>query len=265
MSILKRRVLLREIRQLFDRFDLVYYLAWHDTLARYRRSVLGPFWLVLGTAIGLGGLSIIWSIILKVNHSEFIPSVAIGMVIWYFLSGCVNESTSVFFRNRQLFLSMPISSALVSASLVMRQMVNLMHNFVVVIIVLLVYPEHLSVYALLSIPGFLLVALNMFLIVQFMGYLGARYRDMDPLVTALMQPMFLLSPVIFRPAQLGDSSHLLLFNPFTYWISLVRDPLMGQVPPLSTWLGVAGFCVIAGTAAAIITAGKRNRLSYWVN
>ena len=41
------------IKDLFERYkkiNLAFFFACGDLKARYRRSVLGPFWLVLGTA-----------------------------------------------------------------------------------------------------------------------------------------------------------------------------------------------------------------------
>ena len=40
-------------------------LGWHDIKQRYRRSVLGPFWFTLSTAIMVGVLGALYSSILN--------------------------------------------------------------------------------------------------------------------------------------------------------------------------------------------------------
>ena len=50
-----QRTLGGEVRMTVGRLDLALHLAWMDTCTRYRRSILGPFWLVFGTLIGVGG------------------------------------------------------------------------------------------------------------------------------------------------------------------------------------------------------------------
>jgi ABC-type polysaccharide/polyol phosphate export permease len=44
---------LRDLREALARFPLALYFAWSDTRARYKRSVLGPFWLL--SALALSG------------------------------------------------------------------------------------------------------------------------------------------------------------------------------------------------------------------
>lgn len=254
-----------EVRALWEQFRLAFFLAWSDTRIRYKRSVLGPFWLVIGTAIGVGGIGFLWSSLFKIDTANFIPMITIGLVVWYLLSGCVVEAASVFYSNRDLLLSMPISSFLISIQLLLRQIVNFGHNFVVVVVVLFFFPQNLSFVALLAIPGFFLVSLNLLWLIQIIGYFGARYRDLEPLLAAIMQPIFFLTPVMFRPSQLSDKAFLMDFNPLAYWLALIRDPLMGHVPSVTTW-GVSIIMALSGWCLALILTGyKRHRLPYWVN
>ena len=258
-------VIQREIQGALRRIGLAFHIAWTDTRIRYRRSVLGPFWLVLGTIIGVGGLAFVWGALLKVDTDVFVPSITIGLVVWYLLSSTIMESTGVFYNNRQSLLNMPVSSLLLSLQLLLRQLINFGHNLVVVVIVLVIIPKHLNAMSFLVIPGFLLVAINLLWIIQFIGYLGARYRDLEPLVMAIMQPLFFLTPVIFRPNQLGDKSFLLQFNPLTHLLSLIRDPLMGSNPSMLNWSIALAMAILGWAAALYMTAKKRHRLSYWVN
>lgn len=254
-----------EMRAAVRRLDLAFFLAWSDTRTRYRRSVLGPFWLVIGTAIGVGGLGFVWSTLFETDAATFIPMITIGLVTWYLLLGSIVESASVFYSNRGLLLSMRFSSLLIAIQLLLRQIINFGHNFVVVAGVLLIYPDHLSPVAFLAIPGFLLVCLNMLWIIQLVGYFGARYRDLEPLLAAVMQPMFFMTPVLFRPQQLGDKAFVMDFNPLAYWLALVRDPLMGNPPTAGTWIVSLLIAVVGWSLALWMTGRKRHRLPYWVN
>lgn len=254
-----------EILQTLKRLDLAFFLAWSDTRTRYRRSTLGPFWLVLGTAIGVGGLGFVWSRLFQADASVFIPSLTIGLVVWYLLSSCLTESSSIFYNNRELLLNIPFASLLLSLQLLLRLLVNFAHNFLVVIAVLLIYPSNISPMAFLAIPGFLLVCFNLLWVAQLFGYVGARFRDLEPLLVAIMQPLFFLTPVIFRSEQLGTNSLIILLNPFAHWLSLIRDPLMGKAPEMSSWI-ISIAMAIAGWALALyVTDTSRRRLSYWVN
>src|SRR4051812_15884762 len=70
--------------------------AWHDMVARYRRSWIGPFWLVLTTAIFVGALSVVYSTLFKMDIREYVPFVTIGVVVWSFISAVATESVYTF-------------------------------------------------------------------------------------------------------------------------------------------------------------------------
>ena len=46
----------RDLRASAERLDLAWSLAWHDVVARYRGSILGPFWITLSMAVMVIGI-----------------------------------------------------------------------------------------------------------------------------------------------------------------------------------------------------------------
>jgi ABC-type polysaccharide/polyol phosphate export permease len=54
------------------------------------------------------------------------------------------------------------------------------------------------------------------------------------------------------------------FNPLTYWIGLVRDPLLGVVPGPGTYILALTTTVVGWTAALWLTGSRRHRLPYWI-
>jgi ABC-type polysaccharide/polyol phosphate export permease len=146
----------------------------------------------------------------------------------------------------------------------LRQLINVGHNFVVVAVVFLIFPKHLSLLALLAIPGFVLVVLNLLWVTQILGLIGARYRDLEPLVVAFLPILFFVSPVIYSTKQLGNLQPFLLFNPLAPWVEVIRDPITGVVPDVSVY--VYSFVItIAGWALTLwMTSKKRHRLPYWI-
>ena len=66
---------------------------------------------------------------------------------------------------------------------------------------------------------------------------SARYRDLDPLIKSLMPPMLLLTPVLWKPEMLGEYSFFIYANPFTYFVGIVRNDLIGLDFDKYLWLG----------------------------
>jgi len=257
----ERRARLRNFNR---HLSLAWFFAWSDARARYKRSVLGPFWLVLSTMIGIGGLGLVWGALMQVDRSVFIPLLTVGLVMWNLISGSVTGSTNVFARHASVIKNIPTPTLRISLQLLFEQIVNFLHNLVVVALMLMVYPEHLSPMALLALPGLALVLANLLWVIQVLGILGARFRDFDPLVSALMPILFFMSPVLYQSHQLGTRAFVMRFNPMSYWVEIVREPILGTVPSAFTY-GITIVMAIAGWALAVwLTRAKAVRIPYWV-
>lgn len=255
---------LDDLAAAWRRRQLAAYFAWTETLARYRRSTLGPLWLVLGTVIGVVGLGYVWSILLDASASDYVPALTVGLVVWQLVSGSINESAGWFVRNAGSVTNIKLPSFLISLQLLARQAINFGHNLIVVAAVLLIYPDSLSWLLLLAIPGLLLVLVNLFAIVQIVGILGARFRDIEPAVAAFMPILFFLSPVIYQSRQLGPAAAVMEFNPIAHYIRIIRDPILGEMPTLENYVVVAGLTLVTVLAALWVTGKKGHRLPYWV-
>lgn len=271
MSVTDRRTITAETDRDPSKLDnlrreiaLAWYFAWSDTRARYKRSVLGPFWLVLSTIVGVGGLGLVWGVILDVDRPTFLPLLTVGLVLWQLVAGCVSSAASVFNAKASIIKNMPTPTWRISLQLLFQQIVNFVHNLVIVVIVFAIYPTALSPLAFLSIVGFVLVLANLFWVIQLVGFLGARYRDLDPLIGSIMPVLFFLSPVLFRTRDFEGLNFFMTINPIAYWIEIVRDPILGILPSLSVYAVTFAMAVVGWILALAMTRAKSARLPFWV-
>ena len=79
-----------------QRHELWLYLGWQDIRQRYRRSVLGPFWLTISTGIQIGTLGFLWAALFHQDLHEFLPFFAVGLVLWSMVSGVMLEACTGF-------------------------------------------------------------------------------------------------------------------------------------------------------------------------
>src|SRR6266404_8572622 len=61
-------------------------LGWHDIRQRYRRSMVGPFWLTLSMGLMIGGLAYLYAGMFGQDVSTYFPYLALGMIIFTFIS-----------------------------------------------------------------------------------------------------------------------------------------------------------------------------------
>ncbi len=253
-----------DIAQSLKRWRVALYLAWSDTRARYRRSVLGPFWLTLGTAIGVAGLGWIWSELLKIDRAKFIPSLTAGLIVWQFLAGCITESTGLFVKQSIIIRNLQLPYFLHVLQLVFRHFVNFAHNLVVYIAVAVILAVPVTWDTLLVIPGVFMVAMNLLWITLLFGMLGARFRDLEYAVAALLPLLFFISPVIYRPGYLSFSARLIWLNPLSHFIEIIRDPMLGFSPPWFVYAAMGTMLVLGWGMTLSLFNQRRNRIAFWV-
>jgi ABC-type polysaccharide/polyol phosphate export permease len=116
----------------------------------------------------------------------------------------------------------------------------------------------------LIIPGLVLVLANLAWITVLLAMIGSRFRDVEQIIGAIMPLMFFLSPVIYRPSQLPFAQEIVWANPFSYLITLVRDPIMGSAPPLFVYQ-VSILALLIGSLFTVCQLGKhRQHISFWL-
>ena len=108
-------------------------LAWFEILSKYRKTFLGPFWLTLSMGITIGFLGVFYSKILGQDLKTFIPYLAVGLVIWGFLSSMVQEAPQVFTSNRHIILNMPVRVENIVLRMVVRTFFVMLHNAVILL------------------------------------------------------------------------------------------------------------------------------------
>jgi lipopolysaccharide transport system permease protein len=260
----RAQLAISDVRDAAAMWRLCWTLSWLDIKLRYRGSVLGPFWLTLSTAIMVGSMGFLYAALFKMDLHEYLPFLALSIVLWNFLSGIVAEGCTSFTASDSMIRSVRMPFTLYGARVVVRNVVILAHNVAVIVVVDLLLSLAPGSTALLAIPAFALwlvvgVALSVVL-----GALCARFRDIPPIIGSVMQMAFFVSGVIWQPSQLGNKEYLLLFNPFFTLLEIVRGPLLGQVPGVwvyvSAGLSALAICIVSG----LLFARTRGRIAFWV-
>ena len=77
-------------------YELWSRLAFHDIRQRFRRSVLGPFWLTLSMGTMVGTLGFVFSTLFHQDVAKMLPYIATGIIFWGLLTSCINEGTTIF-------------------------------------------------------------------------------------------------------------------------------------------------------------------------
>lgn len=255
---------MNEIKEIAKYIPASLYLTISDTRARYKRTMLGPMWLVLGTLVGVFGLGYIWSAIFDMDKNKFIPALTVGLIVWQLIANTITESVGCIGRNGSIVKNIKIPAAFFSLQVLMRQLVNFAHNLIVMLLVLFLFPPKESPYYFAALVGLVLVVVNLLWICYLISIFGARYRDVEPLVAAIMPIIFFLSPVIYKPSQLGAIESFAWFNPFTYLITAVRDPLLGTIPNFYLYAVLILSAILGFGFCTIVNKKCNKKIAFWI-
>ncbi|NKC33372.1 ABC transporter permease [Falsiroseomonas selenitidurans] len=258
------RKAVEDVRLGAQRWRLASTLAWLDIRNRYRGSVLGPFWLTLSTGAMLLGLGLLYSALFKMSLREYLPHLAVSLVIWNAISQMVNDATTSLTASEGIIRQLPLPYTVHALRCVMRNAIIAAHNFPLILVVFLVCGHLPGPEAILAIPGFALIAVNSVAAALFLGMLCARFRDIGPIVGSTMQLAFFLTPILWKPRLLGDWEAWMPFNPFYAILETVRGPLVENGGPPLAWLAAIVYTVLTVTVAAVFFVRFRGRVAFWV-
>lgn len=238
-------------------------LGWLDIKMRYRGSVLGPFWLTITTAVMVGALGFLYAELFNMVIRDYLPFLALSLVLWGYISTVIAESTTVFAQESRMIQAARMPFSVFASQAITRNVLVLLHNAVVVLAVFLIFgvvPRDIW----LVVPALALWLVDSFAIMLCLGILGARFRDIPPIVLSLLQVFFFITPIIWRPELVGTLQHWILLDPFYSLIAILRTPLLGEPSPLALWeVALAHSAVLVTLAAAVFTR-FRARIAYWV-
>jgi lipopolysaccharide transport system permease protein len=239
-------------------------MAWEDMRQKYRRSVLGPFWLSLSMLVMIGCLGVLYSQIFNKPVSEYLPYLSYGLLFWNLMQEIVREGCLSFIMYEGIIrqIRLPLSAHVYR--LTCRHIIVFGHNFIVCAPVALLVGPWPGWAALLVLPGFVLWILNALWVALLFGSFSARFRDVPPLIASVLQIVFFMSPIMWEPSSLGARAQLVEIDPVYHFIEIVRAPLLGHVPGAHSWLFVGAVTLLGWGVTFPFFARFRSRISYWL-
>lgn len=247
-------------------YSLVGMLGWQDIRRRYRRSGLGPFWVTLSVGVMISTIGIVFGEIFKSPMSEFLPFLTVGMILWSFIASVINDGCTSFIVAEGIIKQLPMPMFVHTLRMLWRNILIFTHSIMIFPLVLLAVDKPLSWIALVSIPGFLLTAINMTWIALILGVSCARYRDLPEIVGSILQIFFYLTPIMWMPHLLPARAgiYLLDLNPVYHLLEIVRSPLLGKLPTMTNWTVSVSMALAGWVLALIIFGHYKRRIVFWL-
>ncbi|MBV8397689.1 MAG: ABC transporter permease [Acetobacteraceae bacterium] len=239
-------------------------LGWLDIRLRYRGSLLGPFWLTLSTAVMIGALGVLYSELFKMEIHDYLPFLALSLLLWGFISTLVGDACNCFTQYEGVIRSIRMPYFLYAMRVVVRNLLVLAHNIVVILAVYAVFDAWPGWRAVVAVPGIVIWIIDALAISLLLGAFCARFRDIPPIVGSVMQIAFFVTPIIWKAELVGENARYLPLNPFFSLIEVVRAPLLGGAAANLTWAAAIGYSLILCGLSWALFSRVRGRLAFWV-
>ncbi|MES1201237.1 MAG: ABC transporter permease [Pseudomonadota bacterium] len=246
-----------------------YKLGLMDIELRYKRSLLGPFWISASLVVSILALSYLFGGILNqdpASYADYTVWLGSGLVAWTLLASLVGESCGCFLEHGPYLQNVPMPLSTIAMRLAIRNGVIFLHNFVAVALVLLFFHVQFQINTLLVIPGLAVILAFGFCLALAIGPMCTRFRDVPQVVSSAMQVLFFMTPIIWRPEQAHHRPMLTAANPLFHMVELIREPMRGHghLPTALNWQVSLGAVIIMAVLAFISVSVSRRRVVLWL-
>jgi lipopolysaccharide transport system permease protein len=243
---------LPNVGELWHYRELAWFLALRDVKVRYKQALLGATWAVFQPLAGVVVFTVVFQRFANVP-SEGIPYplfALVGLVVWTYASGSVTRATQSLVNNSPLVTKVYFPRLLAPMASVLPGLVDLLISFLIVLVLMLLYGIG-PTWAIVTLPLWLLAAIAVALgIGLLLGTLNVRYRDVNHVITLLVQLWLFVTPVAYPSTLVPEAWRGLYYlNPMAGIVEGFRWAFVG-----TPWPG-SGVYVSLGATIVFVVAG----------
>jgi homopolymeric O-antigen transport system permease protein len=240
-------------------------LGSQEVRRRYRRTVIGPFWTSISLGIFIFTLGILWAQLWKQNPKTYLPFLCAGMLAWALVAAIITEGCSAFVASEGIIKQLPFPYTVLSCTVVWRNVLTLFHNVIIFVLVALYASVPFTWSSLLVVPALGLIFINGIWVVTLLALLCSRYRDIQQVITSILQVSMFVTPIFWAPEQLGVGFKKFVdYNILYHYVDILRSPMLGRAPATWSWVVTIACTLIGWTVTLVMFSRFRRRVAYWL-
>ncbi len=219
---------MKSLNPIIKYFPIWKSLAINDIARRYRRSLLGPFWITISLFILVFCLALVYSNLLGETFYDYFLYLCLGLIYWNYISTLINDSNNIFIEVEGIIKQIKLPLVIFHFRIVFRNIIILSHHLLVLIIYFIFFGDIEFVNFLKGLAGLILFISASVPISIIVSLVATRYRDIPQIISSLLQISFFITPILFNEKILKNYYWLLDVNPFYYFLILFRSPFLNQ-------------------------------------
>ncbi len=239
-------------------------MGWDQTLSRFRRTILGPFWLSANLIVIGFSMAFVFGGLAAGGSQALLPKLLAGLLAWTLLGGPISEAAGVFISAGPMMNAQRMPLSFHVYLLMFRAFINFVAQLLALWIIYLLFRIG-SLPAWPILIGLPLVLINSFLMSLILGLPSTRFRDVNQLAGFAFQILFFVTPVFWDPSQMKPRYRFILdYNPFAHYLELIREPLLGRVPAMIHYEWTICSILVLSAVSVVLLALYRKRVIFWL-
>jgi ABC-type polysaccharide/polyol phosphate export permease len=238
-------------------------MASEDISDEHRRTTLGSIWLLVNYLIFVG------AVVLLMGGPDNVPNfpayVGISLFLWFYITEVVNSGIAVFAREESFIKGTTLPMSIYVLRLTTHAVIRAAYAVVGCIVVIALSGAVFGPSWFASLLGLAIIVFVTPAAILIVGFLGAYFPDSQMIVQNLMRVGLFVTPIFWAHVGGLDGSlrsYFYYFNPFTYFIEMVRVPIVsGEIPVRSILLCLA-ISVGAWLVALLLLGKLRKQIVY---
>ena len=168
----------------------------------------------------------LWSYILKQEFKEFFPYLLFGMLIWFYITGTLQNSVYSLNKNALLLncFQFPILTMFFRNSFL--TLINVLQFLPIFIFTYIFLIESNLLYVVFFLIGTILLIISVTLLSTLLGIISSLYRDTGHIFNSILGIATMITPLYWKKEMLGKYENLVYLNPFTYYLEVSRDVIL---------------------------------------
>ncbi len=234
--------------------DLVLVLLGKEFKVRYKNTFLGYAWSVLHPLILALIFSLFFSVFIRLQVPDYTLYLMAGLFPWQWVSNTCFGANGYFLANASLIKKVRFQRWMLALTGVLNEAIHFVCSIPVIVGFMLYYGKSPTWSWLWAVPLLLVLQIVMMTGVGLViGTLNLFFRDLERLVSLVVQLLFYLTPIVYTADMIPPGYTWILYaNPFgslvvcwqeLFYAGALTSQFLGVVAAWSAGFAILGGCV----------------------
>ena len=217
--------------------DLIELFVKRNIVVQYKQTILGPLWYLIQPILTVIMNMVVFGGIAKMSTDGMPQAIfyMAGNICWFYFSDCLNQSSSTFTANQDMFGKVYFPRLVVPIAVVISNLLRFAIQaglFVVLYLYFFFNGADIAMnWAILLTPVFIVMLAGLGLGFGILiSSLTTKYRDFTILFTFIVQLWMYATPIVYPLSMVEDGTlrTMILANPMTSIIEAFKYATLGQ-------------------------------------